>query len=258
MDWGTWWATVHEISKSQTGLSLRRTSGTGGGVSGWSGSITNYSSYSDQKWFNTENEVLTESSEGAVCDPQEVNVLVQESGGSCWNPLSSGCCPSPGSLQPAACVRIAKTTPAPGSCASLEGLPGPSVGWYPQLWCITGKGRAQSAKGKTRGVKPGEPGSGSQSPLQAGGGGVIQDTLCSPCEVSSTRDIQSRLSTQGVYWGAGHVGTLCLVPPKFQTPGTKVFISMNHIVCAEPPGPDWTQFWPCLPGGSIWSYRSEA
>ena len=68
MDRGTWWATVHGIAKSRTRLSLRQTLGTGGGVFGWSGSVTNYSSYSDRKRFNTENEVLTESSEGAMCD----------------------------------------------------------------------------------------------------------------------------------------------------------------------------------------------
>lgn len=84
----------------------------------WSGSVTNCSSYSDRKRFNTENEVLTESLEGAMCDSQEVNVLVQESGGSCWNPLSSSSWPwsrlLPLSRKPAAiCVRVTKTTPRP-------------------------------------------------------------------------------------------------------------------------------------------------
>lgn len=118
MDRGTWCATVHGIAKSQTRLSLRQTLGTGGGVSVWSGSVTNCSSYSDRKRFNTENEVLTESLEGAMCDSQEVNVLVQESGGSCWNPLSSSSWPwsrlLPLSRKPAAiCVRVTKTTPRP-------------------------------------------------------------------------------------------------------------------------------------------------
>lgn len=129
-------------------------------------------------------------------------------GDSSWTPPISWW----GDLSLGSCVGISKTKPSrfhkePG------GLLGLSIFSCSQLCFTTAKGgKAPSTKGRRAwGEVWGKHVQGSEGPFPVESHRTCSSVSCdNMCEVLSARKAHQRLRSRGFYWGADHVGTVCL------------------------------------------------